>query len=382
LLSALLAEADLQQLRHLDRMKDFASVIAAIACAIAMGIAGVFAFWRAWSMLKRWRAGRPRLQSTRAHIWRDPGDVGRLDLVAGPGGPHGHPRPPFTFIEEHRRGSQPCVSVRDQTGRVWRVKWGNEVQVETLATRLAWAAGYFVETTYYVSEGNIAGARELQRAATCVDRSGHFRDARFELDERDVIKHFDEHSWAWNDNPFVGTPELNGLKIVMMWLSNWDAKDVRDVARGSNTAIFEYPIGGRGPFGRRLREARYLIIDWGGALGRWGSIVQRGRWDCEGLAQQGEALVQSVDGEFVRFGYGGQRTSDIADGIRVSDVQWLMRTLGRLTDRQIGDAVGASGGSPDEIACFTKALRRRLEHLKAVAATGAPLAPSEPLAAR
>jgi hypothetical protein len=66
----------------------------------------------------------------------------------------------------------------------------------------------------------------------------------------------------------------------------------------------------------------------------------------------------------------------------VSDVQWLMRTLGRLTDRQIGDAVGASGGSPDEIACFTTALRRRLEHLGAVAATGAPLAPSEPLAAR
>jgi len=160
---------------------------------------------------------------------------------------------------------------------------------------------------------------------------------------------------------------------VMMWLSNWDAKDVRDVARGSNTAIFEYPIGGRGPFGRQQREARYLIIDWGGALGRWGSIVQRGRWDCEGLAQQGEALVQSVDGEFVRFGYAGQRTGDIADGVRVSDVQWLMRTLGRLTDRQIGEAVAASGGSPEEIACFTKALRRRLEHLDAVASTGAQL---------
>ena len=103
----------------------------------------------------------------------------------------------------------------------------------------------------------------LQRVSANVDQEGCFRDARFELDEEDVIKHFDEHSWAWNDNPFVETRELNGLKIVMMWLSNWDAKDVRDVARGSNTAVFEYPIGN----GRR--EARYLIIDWGGALGRW-----------------------------------------------------------------------------------------------------------------
>ena len=55
----------------------------------------------------------------------------------------------------------PCVSVRDARGRTWRVKWGDEVQVETLATRLAWAAGYFVETTYFVREGAIDGASEL-----------------------------------------------------------------------------------------------------------------------------------------------------------------------------------------------------------------------------
>ena len=89
------------------------------------------------------------------------------------------------------------------------------------------------------------------------------------------MKHFDEHSWAWNDNPFVGTRELNGLKIVMMLLSNWDNKDVRDVARGSNTAIFEYRME------RDVLEARYLIIDWGAALGTWGSnALSRGRWDC------------------------------------------------------------------------------------------------------
>ena len=51
---------------------------------------------------------------------------------------------------------------------------------------------------------------------------------------------FEEHSWAWNDNPFVGTRELHGLKMLVMLLSNWDTKDRRDVARGSNTAIFEH----------------------------------------------------------------------------------------------------------------------------------------------
>src|SRR4029079_1520754 len=130
------------------------------------------------------------------------------------------------FVEEHFDGSQPCVSVRDARRRTWRVKWGSEVQCETLATRLAWAAGYFVETTYFVREGRIDGAANLQRAGQCVDAAGAFRDARFELDEHGVVKHFDEHGWAWNDNPFVGTRELNGLKVVMMWVSNWDAKDL------------------------------------------------------------------------------------------------------------------------------------------------------------
>src|SRR5574341_1488208 len=115
------------------------------------------------------------------------------------------------------------------------------------------------------------------------------------------LKHFDAHSWAWNDNPFVGTRELNGLKILMMLLSNWDNKDVRDVHRGSNTAIFEYPIDSiatssksrsrSGPSAATV-EARYLIIDWGAALGAWGNnVVQRGRWDAKAYAEQSEIFV-------------------------------------------------------------------------------------------
>ena len=98
---------------------------------------------------------------------------------------------------------------------------------------------------------------------------GTCSDARFELEDRAVRPLFDEHSWAWNDNPFVGTKPLDGLKIVVMLLSNWDSKDRRDVSRGSNTAIFEHRIS---PF---AFEARYLIIDWGGAMGKWGTRSSR-----------------------------------------------------------------------------------------------------------
>jgi hypothetical protein len=321
----------------------------------------VHLFWRLRSQMRRNAAGDPPLQSTRAVLWRDPGLVERRDLGAGPGGRQGAPTPPFAFVEEHASGSNPCISVRDAQARIWRVKWGSEVHTEAFATRFAWAAGYFVEITYFVPHGVIEGVQSLQRAKECVDGAGVFRDARFELDEDGVVKHFDEHSWAWNDNPFVGTPELNGLKIVMMLLSNWDNKDVRDVARGSNTAIFEYKTG-------KTHEARYLIIDWGAALGTWGSnILSRGLWDCQAFSSQSDQFILGMEGENVLWGYRGQRTGDAVQGITKRDVQWLYQYLGPLTDDQLAAALRASGGTESEIADFTAAIRVRLDRLREVA---------------
>jgi hypothetical protein len=245
---------------------------------------------------------------------------------------------------------------------VWRVKWGDEVHTEAFAARFAWAAGYFVEVNYFVPSGRIEGVGDLQRAGQCITTDGTFQNSRFELDEPGVVKHFDEHSWAWNDNPFVGTRELNGLKIVMMLLSNWDNKDVRDVARGSNTAIFEYRIDRDG------LEARYLIIDWGAALGTWGNnVLSRGRWDCNAYASQTDQFVLGFDGDHVLWGYKGQRTADAIMDITRADVQWLYKHVGALTDEQLAAGLRASGGTESEIADFTKALRTRLDKLRDVA---------------
>ena len=304
------------------------------------------------------RAGPRLLRATYHTIWRDPGQVESLDLRNGPGGGDGAPAPPFTFIEEHMTGSQPCVSVTDARRRRWRVKWGNEVRAENFAVRLVWACGYHAETTYFVETGAIAGAHGLQRASTCIGRDCTFRDARFELDDPEVRKLFEEHSWAWNDNPFIGTPQLNGLKVLVMLLADWDTKDRRDVARGSNTAIFEHRVG------RWRREARYLITDWGGSMGRWGStVVTRGRWDPEGFEAQNAEFVIGTEGEMVRFGYVGQRTADVAAGISIEDVRWLCRYLARLTDAQLRAALDASGATPEEAGRFTHAIRNRIEQL-------------------
>ena len=317
--------------------------------------------WQAAGLYKIRKAGPRPLFGVHHALWRDPGTVSRLDLAAGPGGADAAPAPPFTFLEEPAGGSQPCVSVRDARGRRWRVKWGQEVQCEAFAVRLAWACGYFAEVTYFVPEGRLEGRADLKRASGHVDEHGRFRDARFELDDPGVLKLFEEHSWSWTDNPFVGTPQLAGLKVLLMLISNWDNKDQRDVARGSNTAIYVHRVS------RWKREARYLIADWGGSMGRWGTtVVTRGRWDPEGFAAQTPTFVTGVSNGLVTFGYAGQRTADAAGGIRVEDVRWLCRYLGALSDAQLEAALLASGATSDEATSFTGSLRARIAQLQTI----------------
>jgi hypothetical protein len=313
--------------------------------------------WRIRSALRLRKAGRLRLLATRHRVWQDP-RAAAVDMRWGPGGQEGAPVPPFTFVEEHHSGSQPCVAVRDARRRLWRVKWGHEARPEAFAVRLAHACGYFAEVTHYVAEGTIDGANGLTRARHCIAQDGRFSEARFEREDRSVRMIFGEHSWAWNDNPFLGTPQLSGLKILVMLLSNWDTKDRRDVARGSNTAIFEHRVAGL------RREARYLITDWGGAMGTWGTnVISRGRWDADGFEAQTPQFVAGVEDGLVRFGYVGQRTADVAEGIPVEHVRWFFEIADRVTESHVREGLLASGATGEEAVRFARAIRRRIDQL-------------------
>ncbi len=287
-------------------------------------------------------------------LWHSPQPMTASDWFWGPGGKERSPVRPFQFIREDLSGTNPKVDVKDARGAIWRVKFGQEVHSDTFAPRLVYAAGYFAEPTYFIPEGIIEGAHHLKRAKPFISRNGNFRYARFKLHDTGTLSHAEEYSWSWKENPFVGSHELNGLKLLMMLTSNWDGKDATD--SDGNTSVF-------------LRQADsayvYLFTDWGATMGKWGGYFSRNKWDSRGYASQTKKLVRGVsaNGE-IEWGFSGKHGRDLTQGISVADVRWLVPYLSRFTDAEIHAGLVASGARPDQVELFAGALRRRIRELQ------------------
>ncbi len=298
------------------------------------------------------------------YLWHDPGNISGIDFATAPGGKTGLPAPPFQFVEEDLGGTNPKVKVRDARGRLWIVKWTAEIKSEPFATKLVTALGYFARPAYYVREGQIFGITKLRRARHYVHSDGYFNEAAFKLISAD-LPYLKGYSWAWIDNPFLetrrGARQLNGLKILMMLTSNWDAKDARDTGHGPNTAI--YRVTGRG----HVAQLLFAFDDWGATLGKWGNYCVREKWDCDGYVKQTPHFVRGVRNGYVQWGFSGKHGRDLTEGISVEDVRWLLQYLGQLTDVQIQEGLRASGADPGEARRFGLAIRQRIRQLEQVA---------------
>src|SRR4051812_9628227 len=170
-----------------------------------------------------------------------------LDLAGGAGEKKSQPAPPFRFIEEMKHGVSPKLVVTDASNRKWVVKFGEEAKPENFASRIGWAAGYVVRPSYYVASGTLQGVTSLKRTAKFVDSEGRFRDARFQLFDRDDFR---EIPGSKVDLYQHGEQrELNGLKLTLLLVANWDVKP-------ANTAVFA------------AGSQRYAAItDWGASMG-------------------------------------------------------------------------------------------------------------------
>jgi hypothetical protein len=296
----------------------------------------------------------PLVRENQYVLWHDPGPVATLDFRNGIGGEALAPKPPFTFEDEDGAGTTPKIKVKDANGRQWTVKFGREASPDTFSTRMAWAMGYYAPPTYFVEEGVIVDAKALQRARSAIDKRGRFEAGRFQLRTKDP-KFLKTVTWSWEDNPFVKTPELGGLKILMMLLSDWDNKDARDAeSRGTNTAIYQH-----------ANLLYYFVDDWGGSMGSWGKFFTSSKWNADHFLSQSDNFVK-LDGGKLEWGYVGQHSQALKDGVTRDDVRWVMQRLGRVTDRQLADALMSSGATPEECSKYVRALRMRIDALAKV----------------
>lgn len=289
------------------------------------------------------------LQSPRALLLLGPDEAPVEQTPAKP------PAPPFDFVREDTGGTSPKIVARDARGRLWLVKFGDEVQAETFSTRIVRAAGYYAEPTFLVRSGRIRLAQKLARAAEHVRvPGGHFRNGRFELmAEPGTLR--DDLEWTWDRNPFTGTWQLDGLKVLVMLLSNYDNKDAssRD---GSNVGVLA----------DRNNRLIYYVNDWGRSMGDWGGAFHS-TWDCKGYRDQTENFVEGVNNGVVRFRFKGKINEGFREAITIESLRRVLPLLDRITDAVVVAALRDANATAEQTACFTGALRSRVEQVRRAA---------------
>ena len=120
---------------------------------------------------------KPIPADAHAVLWQEPTDIASRDLLLGFGGEALKPDlSHVVFLKDETRSYSTKYRVRDGAGHEWVVKIGQEAQSETAATRLVWAAGYFVDPTYLVPHVVIEGkGGAWMRGGGCATACGGLR---------------------------------------------------------------------------------------------------------------------------------------------------------------------------------------------------------------
>jgi hypothetical protein len=290
-------------------------------------------------------------------LWTDRGDIRALDLIGGAGGKEHAPAGRFTFEKEDMDGSSPKFIVRDDQGVKWKAKLGQEVKSETAATRLVWAAGYFTDEDYYLPELHVDNMPKLKRGSEFVSADGTVTGVRMERYLKGQKK---DGNWSWFKNPFTGTKELNGLRIMMALINNWDLKEV-------NNAVYQEK-GGR---------PRYVVADLGATFGETGNTITRSKSNPEDYYKS--EFIQKATGDRVDFHLSSRpffltaidipnynkRThmQDVVKNIPIADAIWLGKLLEPLSDDQIRDVFRAAGYNDKDVEANATVVKQRIRDL-------------------
>jgi hypothetical protein len=292
-----------------------------------------------------------------AVIWHDRGDAAALDLTTGPGGKDREPGIDFTFVKESTGGTSPKFDVVDERGTTWKVKLGEEARSESAASRLLWAAGYTVDEDYYRPEIRVRGLARLARGRGFVTQGNTVTGARLERD----VAGADSITWDWYDNPFVGTREFNGLRVMMALVNNWDLKAINNHAIGT-------AAGG----------GEYSVTDLGATFGRTGNSLKRSKGILKDYAAT--AFIDKATPTYVDFRMNSRpfflsifafrnyrvrtRMESVVKHVPIADAQWIGDRMGEFSAAQLGDAFRAAGFSAGDVEAYTQVIVLRIAALK------------------
>ena len=270
-------------------------------------------------------------------------DIGSRDLFDGPGGDAMRPNlRSVKFIKEETDGHNKKYRISDADGNVWVAKLGREARPETAAVRILWGLGYKTEINYLVPTITIPG-------------KGTFQNVRLEA-RPDNIERLEE--WKWTDNPFVGTKELQGLKMMMVFFNNWDVLDLQN-----KVLLVDTPRG---------QERHYIVSDLGSTFGRLGNnnlpvIYRLGRSTGKPSHYIKSKFIKGYEDGQIKLAYKGKNRK-LFRGFTLDDGRWLLGLLNKLNDKQIGDAFRAANYSPADVATYTRAVKNKISELDRVIA--------------
>jgi hypothetical protein len=263
-------------------------------------------------------------------MW-EPINISERDLYWGPGGQQMQPvLADSKYIGRQTSGNNLKHRIKDGAGREWVAKIADESQPETAAVRLLWGIGYKTEINYLVPKLEIT-------------KIGNYRNARFEA-RPDHIKRLDR--WSWTDNPFLGTNEFEGLKIMMAMFNNWDLKDENNITLQDGDMLY------------------FVISDLGASFGKLAkeSYSRSGRSVNKPEHYAGSNFIKQVRNGVIEFDYRGQ-AEYLVKGIKVEHGRWLAELLLQLSDKQIEDAFRAAHYKDEDIKLLAQAFKARINEL-------------------
>lgn len=299
-------------------------------------------------------------------FWRQPTDIQFRNLFLGSGGTAHQPRGPFTFMKEDLDGTNPKFVVRDKDGLMWKAKLGAEARPETVASRFVWAAGYSTPVEYFFpSLPVLQKPKHLHRGGNLAGSGDSFSNVRLKLEQKDEKK---VSNWRWRKNHELTPRELNGLRVVMALINNWDLKD-------ENNAVYASKNGNSADKGADV----YMVSDLGATFGASGLGVNHDKSRGNLKAYTKSKFITKTTAEYVDFGVPAMPAlinvfalphfikriglRDIGKRVPRSDALWIGQLLARLSPAQIRDAFRAGGYSPEESNAFAKVVEERIAAL-------------------